>query len=115
MALKDTVKHMKDLLNTICHDLQKAEGGNKAASQRVRTSTVRLEKVAKSYRKESIRGEKTAPKKKSVKKAAPAKKGARPAKKAAVKAKSKAKAHRAHPRAMSFKRPSAKLPSRLMR
>lgn len=125
MALKDTIKHLRDLLNNITHDLQKADNGNKAASQRVRTGTVKLEKVAKAYRKESIKGEKgttksakkpakkaAAPAKKAaVKKAAP-KKAAAPAKKAAVKSKPKAKAHRAHPRAMSFKRPSAKLPAK---
>lgn len=118
MALKETIKTMKDLLNTISHDLQKADNGNKAASQRVRTGTVKLEKIAKSYRKESIRSEKTTPKsaaKKPAKKAAPKKAASKPAKKAAPArspAKSRSKATRAHPRAMSFKRPSAKLPSR---
>lgn len=146
MALKDTIKNLRDLLSNITHDLQKAENGNKAASQRVRTGTVRLEKVAKAYRKESIKGEKgttkavkksakktsapkkaAAPKKAPAKKAsaskpapskasvkkAPAKKAAsKPAKKSSVKSKPKAKAHRAHPRAMSFKRPSAKLPKK---
>jgi DNA-binding protein H-NS len=86
MALKDTVKHMKGLLEAITGDLDKAAGGNKAASQRVRTSTIRLEKVAKMYRKESIAGErgskprakagkakKAAPKKAAPKKAAPKK------------------------------------------
>lgn len=125
MALKDTIKHLRDLLNHITHDLQKAENGNKAASQRVRTGTVKLEKVAKTYRKESIKGEKGATKRPAAKKAAHKKatsKKAAPkkahahapshAKKAAVKSKPKAKAHRAHPRAMSFKRPSAKLPAK---
>lgn len=119
MALKDTIKTMKDLLNMISHDLQKADNGNKAASQRVRTGTVKLEKIAKSYRKESIKSEKNSPKsaaKKPAKKAAPKKAASKPAKKAAAPArspaKSRSKATRAHPRAMSFKRPSAKLPSR---
>ena len=58
MALKDTIKHMRDLLDQITGDLPKAENGNKAASQRVRTGTVRLEKTAKKYRKESIVAEK---------------------------------------------------------
>lgn len=116
MALKDTVKHMRDLLSQITSDLEKADKGNKAASQRVRTSTVKLEKTAKLYRKESIRSEKTATKapKKAKKTAAPKKaaksKGAKPAKKV----KAKAKAHKAvsKPRALSFKRPTAKLPFR---
>lgn len=117
MALKETIKNMKDLLNSISHDLQKAENGNKAASQRVRTGTVKLEKIAKLYRKESIKGEKTSSKstKKTAKKATPKKPAAKPLKKPLAKAapsKPQAKAHRAHPRAMSFKRPSAKLPSK---
>ncbi len=58
MALKDTTKHMNTLLTQICNDLSKAENGNKAASQRVRTCTVKLEKVAKLFRKESVANEK---------------------------------------------------------
>lgn len=120
MALKDTIKHMRELLSGIVHDLEKADGGNKAASQRVRTGTVKLEKVAKHYRKESIKTEKTgkSPKKaaaskktNTAKKAAPAPKKAAPAKKT-VKAKPKAKIHKARPSALSFKKPTAKLPSR---
>lgn len=133
MAIKETFKHLKDLLVAITHDLDKAENGNKAASQRVRTGTVKLEKVAKLYRKESIKSEKqTKGTKKPAKKAAkPAKKAAhkpahkaahkpahKPAKKAAhkpahkaVKVKAKAKAKSvARPRALSFKKPTAKLP-----
>jgi hypothetical protein len=91
MALKDTYKHLKDLLSDITSDLEKSENGNKAASQRVRTGTVRLEKVAKLYRKESIANEK---KNKGVKRPAKAKAAKKPAaKKAAAPkaAKSKAK------------------------
>ena len=75
MAIKDTVKHLKELLVSTAHDLDKADGGNKAASQRVRTSTVKLEKIAKLYRKESIKHEKQTKgsKKSSAKKAAPKK------------------------------------------
>lgn len=58
MALQTTIKSMKQLLSGLSVDLEKADGGNKAASQRVRTGTVRLEKVAKLYRKESIQWEK---------------------------------------------------------
>lgn len=58
MAFKDTVKNLRDLLSHITGDLEKAENGNKAASQRVRTGTVKLEKIAKLYRKESIKSEK---------------------------------------------------------
>ena len=111
---------MKDLLSHITQDLEKAEGGNKAASQRVRTGTVKLEKIAKLYRKESIKNEKQTkgtrkPAKKAAAhhKAAPKKAAAKP-KAAHVKAKPKAKAHKAvaRPRALSFKRPTAKLPSK---
>ena len=112
MALKDTTKHMHELLSQITVDLQKADGGNKAASQRVRTGTVKLEKLAKVYRKESIKNEKaTKGQKKTAKKAA-----AKPKAKAAAhhhakstKVKAKAKAI-ARPRALSIRRASAKLP-----
>lgn len=113
MALKDTTKHLKDLLVGISHDLEKAEGGNKAASQRVRTCTVKLEKIAKLYRKESIHSEKqTKPAKKSAKKAAPKKAVA--TKPAAKKPAPKAKAHKAvaKGRALSIRKPSAKLPTK---
>jgi len=91
MALKDTVKHMKDLLEGITVDLDKAAGGNKAASQRVRTGTIRLEKMAKAYRKESItteRGRK--PRAKAVTKASKASKAKKPAPKKAKPAAKKA-------------------------
>lgn len=54
MALKTTVEHMKKLLHEIVHDLEKSGRGNKAASQRVRTRTIKFAKVAKDFRKESI-------------------------------------------------------------
>lgn len=85
MALKDTINKMKNLLDDLSKDLDKATGGNKAASQRVRTGSIKLEKVAKVYRKESVASDRKggkAPKKASAKKA-PAKKA--PAKKAAKK------------------------------
>jgi hypothetical protein len=59
MALKDTSKEMRSLLEIISDNLEKADNGNKAAAQRVRTSSIRLEKVAKLYRKESIKAEKS--------------------------------------------------------
>ena len=63
MALNDTIKNVRNLLTNISHDLEKADKGNKAASQRVRTGTVKLEKIAKLYRKESIKNEKSGTKK----------------------------------------------------
>lgn len=81
MALKDTIEHVRSLLLDLIKDLDKATRGNKAAAQRVRTRTIKLEKVAKLYRKESIAHEK---KEKGTKgKKAPAKKA--PAKKPAAK------------------------------
>lgn len=119
MALKETIKHMRELLANITQDLEKSDNGNKAASQRVRTGTVRLEKIAKLYRKESIKSEKTTKgTKKPAKKAATSAKPKAAASKAhpkkaapAPKAKAKAKTA-ARPRALSVKKPTAKLPTR---
>lgn len=124
MSLQSTIKHMNELLANITSDLAKSDGGNKAASQRVRTGTVKLEKLAKTYRKESISSEKgTKGKKKPAKAAAKAHKA--PAHKAAAhKAPAhKAAAHKAKPKAkvaktsvrsshLTVKRATAKLPTR---
>lgn len=117
MALKETIKHMKDLLVNITQDLEKADNGNKAASQRVRTGTVKLEKIAKHYRKDSIKAEKSTKGTKKPAKKAAAKHPKKAASKVAaskVKVKAKPKAHKAiaKPRALSHKRPTAKLPSK---
>jgi len=66
MALKDTVKQLHAIITAIAKDLIKAEKGNKTAAQRVRTGTIKFEKVAKKYRKESMKSvkKKTARKKK---------------------------------------------------
>ncbi|MDF2549107.1 MAG: hypothetical protein K0S07_174 [Chlamydiales bacterium] len=111
---------MRELLEQITKDLEKAENGNKAASQRVRTGTVKLEKVAKVYRKESIVSEKRTKVKKpaaakAVKgkavaaKAAP-KAAAKPAAKPAAKAKAKVAKATVKPRTMVVKRPTARIP-----
>ena len=68
MALKDTVSSIHTLLSALKRDLEKSERGNKAASQRVRTGSIKLEKLAKKYRKESVAAEKGKKKKKPVKK-----------------------------------------------
>lgn len=119
MALKDTIKHLRDLFASLTYDLEKADGGNKAASQRVRTGTVKLEKVAKVYRKESIKHEKTTKgtrkttskkptfAKKAVKKTTTTKKTT-----TSYKTKPKAKTHKTYAKSLSFSRPSAKLFSR---
>lgn len=88
MALKDTIKTMCSVLEHIQRDMVKAEKGNKAASQRVRTGSIKFEKVAKLYRKESVAAEKSGGSKRKAggKKAAKA-----PAKKAAAKKRAPAK------------------------
>ena len=78
MALKRTIKEMENLLDQINADMVKVHKGNQAAAQRVRTGTIKLEKVAKKYRKESVVAgkkqrstrRKTAAKKRVAKKAA---------------------------------------------
>lgn len=106
MGLHETTKHMRDLLCAISVDLEKSASGNKAAAQRVRTGTIRLEKIAKHYRKESISSEKHGGSRKQQKKA-PAK-----AKSKATKAKAQPKksSHAQAKRQMMMKRPTAKIP-----
>lgn len=58
MALKDTINQVRQLLIGLCHDLEKAAEGNRAAAQRVRTGSIKFTKVAKEYRKESVEAEK---------------------------------------------------------
>ena len=110
---------MKGLLAEITHDLEKADRGNKAASQRVRTGTIKLEKVAKLYRKESVKfdkqnkGRKKAAPKKGKTTTASKKKAAAPKAKPAAASKKKTAKKTAGSRAMSFQRQrSAKLPRR---
>ena len=96
MALKHTINELHGLLFEITQDLQKAEAGNKAAAQRVRTGSIRLEKTAKKYRKESVGEEKkTVVAKKAVKKpVAAAKAAVKPAAKVAKKVVAKAAAQK---------------------
>lgn len=92
-SIGKTIHEMRELLTQITQDLEKSHNGNKAASQRVRTGTVKLEKVAKAYRKESIQHEKKTKGHKKPK--AAAKKAAhKPAHKAAHKPAHKAAAHK---------------------
>ena len=55
MQMEEVVQHMRALLVTLYEDIFKADNGNKAASQRVRTGTILLEKLAKIYRKQSAK------------------------------------------------------------
>jgi len=68
MSLRDTVQQLGELLEVLTKDLAKANRGYKAAAQRVRTGTVKLEKLAKRYRKESMAAERGGKKKSSAKK-----------------------------------------------
>lgn len=70
MALKETTTELQALLDCVAKDLDKGSKGNKAAAQRVRTGTVKLEKIAKLYRKQSVAFEKVN-KEKKMKPAAP--------------------------------------------
>ena len=59
MSFRETMNQMNQWLSAITKDLVKVNKGNKAAAQRVRTGTIQLEKVAKSFRKESVIAEKS--------------------------------------------------------
>jgi hypothetical protein len=59
MALIDTMNQMTHLLADLEKDLAKVQRGNKAAAQRVRIGTIKLTKVGKGFRKESVLAEKT--------------------------------------------------------
>ncbi len=69
MALSNTIKKMEAMLMDLAMDLRKAsEKGNKAASQRVRTGTIKFAKLAKQYRKESVAADRKGGKKRKAKK-----------------------------------------------
>ena len=59
MALSETMNQLNQLLVSVAKDLMKVHRGNKAAAQRVRTGTIKLERIAKIFRKESVQAEKT--------------------------------------------------------
>lgn len=91
MSLKDTIKKMNTSLADLVADLEKAERGNKTASQRVRTGSIHFAKLAKLYRKESVKSEKESkgkpkvPKKKATSKKVARKKTVTPKKAVAKK------------------------------
>jgi hypothetical protein len=57
MSLNDTMNKLDSLLTSVSKDLAKVNRGNKAAAQRVRVGTIKLEKIAKQFRKESVAAE----------------------------------------------------------
>ena len=75
MALKDTIHSLKKLISDLDRNLDKSLKGNKAASQRVRTGSIKFAKLAKMFRKESVAVEKKTggTKKKTAVKKAPVK------------------------------------------
>ncbi len=66
MSLSDTMSKLEHILVAVSKDLVKVARGNKSAAQRVRVGTLRLEKVGKQFRKESVAAVKK-PKKKTKK------------------------------------------------
>ena len=54
MALSDTINQLEHLIASITNDLPKVSRGNKTAAQRIRTTTILLEKVGLAFRKESM-------------------------------------------------------------
>jgi hypothetical protein len=60
MALAETIHQLEKLLAALTKDMVKVHRGNKAAAQRVRTGTIKLEKIAKVFRKESLLAERSA-------------------------------------------------------
>jgi hypothetical protein len=106
MSIVETIKTMRHLLCQLTIDLEKAANGNKAASQRVRTGTIKLEKDAKRFRKESIKSEKSPGGLKKAAAAAAIKKQSKPEKpaKPAPKAKKPVVKAKAKPKAKSKKR-----------
>lgn len=59
MSLVETVGKLEYLLTSLTKDLIKVSRGNKSAAQRIRVGTIRLEKIGKQFRKESVDAEKS--------------------------------------------------------
>lgn len=68
MSLAETMGKLENLLVNLTKDLGKVTKGNKSAAQRVRVGTLRLEKVGKQFRKESVSAEKAGRSRKAKKK-----------------------------------------------
>jgi hypothetical protein len=54
MTLEQTTNDLLKLLYELEINLRKGRAGNKAAGQRVRTGSIKFEKVAKDYRRKSL-------------------------------------------------------------
>lgn len=66
MSLTATTEELEEILDDILRDLPKFQKGNKTASQRIRTATIRLSKVSKEWRKLSLASERKPSKAKKV-------------------------------------------------
>ncbi len=58
MAFLETTEELVELLQMILEDVPKMLKGNKTAAQRIRTKTIKITKVSKVWRKESLDQEK---------------------------------------------------------
>lgn len=54
MSFLQTTEELVELLQTILEDVPKMLKGNKTAAQRIRTKTVKIAKISKVWRKESL-------------------------------------------------------------
>ena len=52
--MKETIKKITAIVETLQIELAKAAEGNKAAAARARKATLELEKLGKEYRKQSV-------------------------------------------------------------
>lgn len=59
MSFADTMGKLELILTNLTKDLEKVNRGNKSAAQRVRVGTIRLEKIGKQFRKESVNAERS--------------------------------------------------------
>ena len=68
MSFMETTEELAILLQTVLEDVPKVLKGNKTAAQRIRTKTVKIAKVSKIWRKESLELEKKKPTRKKKEK-----------------------------------------------
>lgn len=57
MAFQKTTETLVELCEAVLHDIPKALKGNKSAGQRIRTGTIKIAKISKVWRKESLEQE----------------------------------------------------------
>lgn len=57
MSFQKTTETLVELCETLLKDVPKALKGNKSAAQRIRTGTIKISKISKMWRKESLEQE----------------------------------------------------------